>query len=43
MEVKPLNSQKWLTYNFLLLYPNIVQQTGNENIQIYQVEVVVLI
>ena len=41
----PLNSnfQEWLTWNFSLDYPYIIQQTGNENIQTYQVEVVILI
>lgn len=38
----PLNSQ-WLTYSFSLQYPYIIQQTGTESNQIYQVEVVVLI
>ena len=41
----PFNSnfQEWLTWNFSLDYPYIIQQTGNENIQTYQVEVVILI
>ena len=33
----------WLTNNFSLQYPCTIQQTGNENIQMYQVEVVILI
>ena len=40
---KPFNSQKWLTSNFSLQYPYIIQQTGSENTPTYQVEVVVLI
>ena len=41
--IKPFNSHKWLTHNFSLKYPNIIQQKGNENTQTYQVEVVILI
>ena len=37
------NSQEWSTWNFSLQYPHIIQQTADENIQTYQVEVVVLI
>ena len=33
----------WFTSNFSLQYPLIIQQTGNENTQMYQVEVVILI
>ena len=36
----PLN---WSTFNFFLEYQYIIQQTGNENTQTYQVEVVILI
>ena len=43
MENDKLNSQKWLTCNFSLWYPYITQQTGNENTQTHQVEVVILI
>ena len=39
----PLNSRKWLTCNFSLQYPYIIQQAGNENTLTYQVEFVVLI
>ena len=39
----PFNSQKWFISNFSLQYPFTVQQTGNENTQMYQVEVVILI
>ena len=39
----PFNSQKWLTCTFSLKYPYIIQQAGNENIQTYQVEVVISI
>ena len=39
----PFNSQKWLTCTFSLKYPYIIQQAGNENIQTYQVEVVIFI
>ena len=35
--------QKWLTSKFSLQYPYIIQETGNENTQTYQGEVVVLI
>ena len=38
----PLNSH-WLIYSFSLQYPHIIQQTGTESNQTYQVEVVVLI
>ena len=37
------NSQKWFTSNFSLQYPCTIQQTGIENTQMYQVEVVILI
>ena len=40
---KLFNSQKWLTWNFSLQYPYIIQQKGNENIPTYQVEAVILI
>ena len=33
----------WLTCNFFLPYPYIIQQTSNENTKTYQVEVVILI
>ena len=33
----------WLTCDFSLYYPYIIQQTRNENTQTYQVEVVILI
>ena len=42
-DIWPFNSQKWLKSNFSLQYPYIIQETGNENAQTYQVEVVVLI
>ena len=42
-KTSPLNSQKWLTWNFSLQYPYIIQQRANENTQTYHVEVVVLI
>ena len=38
-----VNSQKWLTSNFSQQYPCTIQQTGNENTQMYQVKVVILI
>ena len=38
-DIWPFNSQKWLTQQ----YPYIIQETGHENTQTYQVEVVVLI
>ena len=38
-----VNSQKWLTSNFSQQYPYIIQQTGNENTQMYKVKVVILI
>ena len=37
------NSHEWLTFNFSLSHPYNFQQTGNENSQTYQVEVVILI
>ena len=36
---KPFNSMTWLTYNFSLQYPYIIQQTGSENAQTYQVKI----
>ena len=41
--IKPFNSQKRLTCNFSLIYPNTVHQMSHENIQTYQVEVVIFI
>ena len=42
--LEPFNySQKQLTCNLSLKYPNIIKQTGNENTQTYQVVVVCLI
>ena len=41
--VSLFNSQKWSTWNFSPLYPYIILQTGNENIQTNQVDVVILI
>ena len=38
-----LYSHRWLKSNFSLKYPYIIQQTGDENTQTYQVEVVLLI
>ena len=38
-----LNAKKWWTCNFSLYHLYIIQQTGNENIQIYLVDVVILI
>ena len=38
-----LNSSMWSTSNFSQQYPYIVLQTGNENTQTDQVEIVVLI
>ena len=40
---QPFDSQMWLTCNFSLKYPITILQTGNENTQTYQVEVVILI
>ena len=37
-----INTQKWSTCNFSLYYPYIIQQIGNENIQTYQVEVILI-
>ena len=37
------NSQKWLTCNLSLYYPYIIQNTGNENTDSHQVEIVILI
>ena len=42
-DIWPFNSQKWLISNFSQQYPYIIQETGHENTQTYQVEVVVLI
>ena len=42
LDCQPFNSQKWLTCNFSLSYPYIIQQNVRENSQTYQVEVVVL-
>ena len=39
----PFDFQTWLTSNFSLKYLNIIQQTGDENIHTYQVEVVISI
>ena len=42
--LEPFNySQRQLTCNFSLKYPNIIKQTGNENTQTYQVVVICLI
>ena len=32
----------WLTSNFSLRYPYVIQLTGNENTQTYQVEVIIM-
>ena len=40
---QPFNSQKWLTCSFSLEYPYIIQQTGSENTQTYQVQDIILI
>ena len=32
----------WFTNNFSLQYPCTIQQIGNENIQMYQVEVILI-
>ena len=40
---EPFNSQRLLTINFSLQYSCTIQQTGNENTKMYQVEVVILI
>ena len=37
------NSQKWSKQNSSQQYLYIIQQTGNKNIQIYQVEAAILI
>lgn len=42
-DIWPFNSQRWLKSKFSLQYPYIIQETGHENTQTYQVEVVVLI
>ena len=42
-DIWPFNSQKWLKSYFSQQYPYIIQETGHENTQTYQVEVVVLI
>ena len=39
---QPFNSQKWLTRNFSLWYSGVIQQTGYEKTQTYQVEVVTM-
>lgn len=39
---EPIKSQKWLTCNISTLYPCIIQQTGSEKTQTYQVEFVIL-
>ena len=39
----PFKSQKLLTYNLSLKYLYIIQQTGHEDTQTYQGEVVILI
>ena len=41
--INPFNSLKKLTINFSLQHPFTIQQTGKENTQMYQVEVVFLI
>ena len=38
----PFDFQTWLTSNFSLKYPFIIQQPSNENTQTYLVEVVIL-
>ena len=37
------NFHKWLTCNFPLWYPYLIQQTDNENTLTYQVEAIILI
>ena len=37
------SSLKWLTCNFFLWYPYIIQQTGNANTQTYKEEAIILI
>ena len=39
---KPFNSQKWSTCSFSQEYPYIIQQTGSENTQTYQVQDIIL-
>ena len=39
----PTRGLKWSTCNLSLQYPFTIQQTGSENIQLYQVEVFILI
>ena len=38
--ILPFSSQGWLTCNFSLWYPNVIQLKDGENTQIYQVEVI---
>ena len=38
----PFNSKEWLACNFSLQYPYIIQQTGNENTQTYQEDVIIM-
>ena len=40
---QPFNSKKWFTCNLSLQYLLTIQQTGYENTQMYQVEIVFLI
>ena len=39
LALRVLNSMTRLTYNFSLQYPYIIQQTGSENAQTYQVKI----
>ena len=39
----PFSSQRWLTCDFSLQYSYIIQQTGDEKTETYQVEVVIMI
>lgn len=38
----PYDSLKWFKYNCSLYYPLIIQHTGNENTETYQVEVILI-
>ena len=43
MDENERKAQRWLTRNFSLQYPYTIQQTGDENIHTYHLEIASLI
>ena len=42
-DTQPFNPLEWFICNFSLQYPHSIEETGSENTQTYQVEVLILI